>query len=353
MRWISLRDRRDFLTSTPRLQVGGRRNLARCLKGMNTFSDSFSLRIAVSKLASQQFGVISRKQLRNLGASSRSIDRLIETGRIHRIHQGVYLVGHTAIPAFGRDLAAVMAAGDDSYLSHYSAARAWRILSPSTHPLTNVTSVGRRFGKQAGIMPHSTRRLEEVDRRRFRGLIPITSPARTVLDIAGVATKSTFEAALGEVLVRDLCTEKDLFDVVDRYPRQPGSRRLRRYLVRGLAKPTRSPLERKFLKLLSDAGIPAPETNYNVAGLEVDCYWPEQRLAVELDGRAFHQENVQVERDIVRDSELAAAKIRVIRISWTQVTDQRLTTANRLRRMFNMAPIKSLPQAKPDAKAAA
>lgn len=302
------------------------------------------LRNRLAEIGGRQLGVVSNADLCALGATRDTILHLRRSGRIVQLHRGVYLVGHDSIPEWGREYAATVATGPDSYVSHYSAARIWGLIEPYPDAPINITTVRRRLRhKHEGVKCHSTARLERLDRYVFKELIPVTSPARTILDLAAVASLKVFENALGAALIAKVCERSRLFEVVMRYPRHPGARRLKNHLLSNRAQPTRSPLERRFLRLLERAHIPAPEVNSLVAGIEVDCFWPHFRLAVELDGRAFHSHDEQIERDMERDVQLASERITVLRISWRQVTRDGLATANRIRQLMGMPVLDSLP----------
>lgn len=174
---------------------------------------------------------------------------------------------------------------------------------------------------------HRVESLDPADRARRHG-IPITAPARTLIDLASEVRADELRAALGEAYALRIVTERQLLAAAERAVTRPGSALLRRVLAEEAGPAiTRSELERRFRGLLRDAGLPLPCTNVRVAGHEVDMLWPGQRLIVELDGFAFHGHRSAFERDRRRDAALAAAGYRVLRFTWRQVIEESLFVA--------------------------
>jgi very-short-patch-repair endonuclease len=169
---------------------------------------------------------------------------------------------------------------------------------------------------------------DEVTRLRE---IPITTPARTLLDLAATLPARELEQAiaLGERMYRG--TQRRLVALVARYPRRAGTPRLRE-LLDGSRHPalSRSEAEERLLELVRRAGLPAPDTNVPLHGYELDCFWPDASLAVEIDGYAFHADRAAFEADRRRDADLAARGVQVIRITWRQITDEPEVTLVRL-----------------------
>ena len=158
--------------------------------------------------------------------------------------------------------------------------------------------------------------------RRLNG-IPLTLPARTLLDLAATETQRDLERALSEARVLKLVSDKQLLHAIERTPSRKGTKALRVLLDHGPAI-TRSEAERRLLKLIRDANLPQPLTNVRLHGHTVDFCWPQNRLIVEFDGFAFHGHRRAFERDRKRDRTLVAAGYRVIRITWRQLTDESL-----------------------------
>jgi very-short-patch-repair endonuclease len=268
----------------------------------------------VAGLAGGQHGVVARWQLLALGLSSEAVKRRVAAGRLHRLHRGVFAVGHTALGADGRWMAAVLALGGNAVLSHDTAAAAWDLRrggSGAVH-VTVPSTAGRE--RRAGIRLHRSRTLTPGETTTHRG-IPITTPARTIVDLARNLKGRPLEHAL------DLADQRRLIDVADLNNR-PVPRSLRAVLSRYSegATPTRSELEERFLQLCDDHGIPRPQTNVVIEGHEVDFVWRSKRLIVEVDGYAYHRSPTAFEADRERDVTLAVAGWQVRRFTWAQVT---------------------------------
>jgi very-short-patch-repair endonuclease len=269
----------------------------------------------IAGLADRQHGVVTRRQLLAMGVGRGSIDWRVGT-RLHPVHRGVYAVGHSALTREGRWLAAVLACGPHAVLSHRSAAALWGI-RPSAAAAVEVavaTSVGRRHRR--GIAVHRTRALPQSELTELAG-IPLTTLARTLLDLAVVLDRRGLEKAIDDAERLGLF---DLTSIHAAFRSHPGRHALARALERG-AEPivTRSELEEHFLTLCERQDIPRPKVNARVGRFEVDFLWPNRRLIVETDGRASHETRAAFERDRARDAELTANGYRVVRFTYRQV----------------------------------
>lgn len=290
--------------------------------------DTTSRDRAIAELAAAQYGVVSRAQLLAAGISSAAIETRLRGHRLHAIHRGVYVVGHTALVPLARELAAVLACGPDAALSHRSAASLWQVLEAEDGPI-DVT-VPRSNRRRPGLRVHRSRVLRREDLRTVRG-VPVTSPARTLLDLAEVARDRELERAVDEAIVRRLISRAALAAAVDGANGHRGTGRLRRLLARGEEPAfTRSQAEERFLALVRSAGLPAPEVNVQVAGQLVDFLWRDRRVVVEIDGYRFHSSPAAFERDRLRDAELSASGFRVIRITWRQLSEEPFAVVARL-----------------------
>ena len=267
----------------------------------------------IAALAGCQHGVVTRSQLLALGMGDGAISRIARAGRLHRLYRGVFAVGHTVLTVEGRWMAATLATG--GVLSHATAAAAWD-LRPSSAGTIYVTvpgDPGRR--RRAGVKVHRSRTLEARDVVRHRG-IPITTPARTIIDLARMLKGRPLEQLL------DRAEHRNLVDFAD-LQRGPIPTSLQAVLSRYTATtPTRSELEERFLQLCDDHGIPRPQTNLIIEGHEVDFVWRDKRLIVEVDGYAYHRSPTAFEADRERDVTLALAGWQVRRFTWTQITQR-------------------------------
>ena len=228
----------------------------------------------------------------------------------------MYLVGPLETP-HSAAMAAVLAYGSGALLSHYPAAVLWASARRRPSRL-HVTVPGRDVRSRDGIRAHTTAHLDPADATRRHG-IPVTSPARTLLDVAATEPTSVLDRAANEARVLRLVSDHSLNEQFARYPNHRGVTALRQTT---LAEPklTRSEAEHRLLELIRAAQLPEPLTNARVAGYEVDFLWPDHRLVVEVDGYAFHSTRRSFERDRRRDADLTSRGYRVIRLTWRQIT---------------------------------
>jgi predicted transcriptional regulator of viral defense system len=287
---------------------------------------------ALADLAGRQWGVISRTQLTALGLGRGAVDARLSAGRLRRIHHGVYAIGGAALPREGRHLAAVLACGPGAVLSHTSAAVHWGLLAYDA-PRPEVTAPASRTGAP-GIRLHRTRSLDARDATTHRG-IPVTTVAKTLLDVAAQARKSHLEHALGQALRNQLYDHRAILDVLDRHRGRRGVKALRAATADDPAF-TRSELESRFRALCRRAGLPRPLSNVDVADAdhhphEVDFFFPAHRLVVETDGWRDHGTRLAFERDRAKDAALVAAGYTVLRFTKRQIDDDPDTVAERVR----------------------
>jgi very-short-patch-repair endonuclease len=276
---------------------------------------------AVARIAAAQHGVVSRAQLVAVGLGRSAIAHRLSNARLHRVHRGVYLVGHPVPTRFGPHAAALLSCGDGAVLSHQTAAALWGF-ADDQGPGIDVTVAGRDCGTRTGIRAHRVRRLHPSDRTR-KSLLPITAPTRTLLDLAEAVPQRHLERAIAEALVRRLTTEAKLERLLEGSPGRRGSRALRSLLdqAKGPAL-TRSEAERHLLALVRAGNLSPPETNARLGPYEVDFLWRQARLIVEVDGYAFHSSRTAFERDRARDAELQRGGYGVLRVTWRQLTEQ-------------------------------
>lgn len=279
------------------------------------------LDLAIAELASRQHGVAALAQLRVLGLSPSAMRKRVEAGRFHRIHAGVFAVGHTALRVEGRWMAAILASGPGAVLSHRPAA-ALLDLRPHDGLRVDVIAPNRRGRGQEGITPHH-QPLSETEITEVSG-IPCTTMTRTLIDIAPLVSLGALRRACNQAELRNGVDFSALRAAAAGSRR--GAKALRTVLADLAPEPelTRSELEERFLDLCRRVGIPRPSVNAVVpvdgGALEVDFCWRSQRLIVEADGRRFHGTESAFERDRRRDQQLAVAGWRVIRCTWLQVT---------------------------------
>jgi len=275
---------------------------------------------AIAAIAATQHGIVTREQLLIAGVGRGATDHRVACGRLHPVHRGIYLVGHAVAPPLAPEVAAVYACGTGAVLSHRSAAWLWG-LAPRPRGPVEVTVPGRD-GRRPGVRVHRARRLEPAD-RTTRESIPVTAPARTLLDLAEVASARELERAMDGAESRRLVRRRALEELMARTPGRRGARALAALLAReGGPTLTRSEAEERMLALVRTARLPRPRVNARLGRHEVDLLWKAQRLVVEVDGYAFHSSPAAFERDRLRDAELNAAGWGVMRITWRQLTGE-------------------------------
>ncbi len=273
----------------------------------------------IAAFADRQHGVADYRQLGRLGLGPGAIQHRAQTGRLHRLHIGVYAVGRRKVPRKGHWLAAVLACGPDALLSHRTAAALWGLLRDSGAAI-DVTVPGRSRRGSTGILVHNVRRLHDDDRAR-RDHIPVTSVARTLLDLAEGEPPRRLARAIDEAERLRPFDLRAIDELCARSKGRRGVRPLREALLRyrPSAPVTRSELERLFVEVCDGARLPRPAMNLFIAGHEVDAAWLEQGLVVEVDGFEFHRTRAAFEADRRRDAALQRQGLRVLR-----VTDRRL-----------------------------
>ncbi|MEO8093283.1 MAG: DUF559 domain-containing protein [bacterium] len=288
--------------------------------------------VAVRALARRQFWVVARRQLLGVGLGVDAIDHRLVSGRLHRLHRGVYAYGRADVSARGRWLAGVLACGEGALLSHQSAGALYGIVAAG-RPV-HVLSVHHASRADRLIAHHRTRAVDPHDRARRDG-IPVTSVARTLVDLATVldpmALRRCFEEADRVGIVA-------LAEVAAACTRTRGRRGtgVLRALVAEAAAPshTRSRLEAAFLGLCREHGLPPPEVNTSVAGLEVDMLWRQRSLVAELDGWEYHRARGAFESDRRRDARLAVAGYRVYRLTWRRLEREPEVVVTELRALL-------------------
>jgi very-short-patch-repair endonuclease len=294
------------------------------------------LEMAASQLARCQHGVVARRQLLELGFSRDQIGRRIRRGSLHVVQRGVYAVGHAVISIQGRWMAAVLAYGTGSALSHHSAGELWGVISRRGGPI-EVTSPDR-WRARRGVTVHQASipgdEVSVVDE------IPVTGISRTLFDLASSLPRERLEGAMNEAEVRGLTDRISVHALLERYPRRPGAAMLRAILndahrARGV---TRRELERRFAAALAETDLSKPRRNAHIAVagrfFEVDCLWQAQHLIIELDGGFVHGTWRTSERDRERDRLLIADGWRVARVTWRQLRDDAPAVMADLRRLL-------------------
>ncbi len=282
---------------------------------------------AILALSRRQHRNVTRAQLLALGLGPAAIAYRCRTGRLHRVHLGVYAVGAPPATPLEWAAAAVLACGPGAALSHQSALTLWGFQKRWRMPL-HVSVTGDR--RRPEIIIHQSPLLTRSDIRRQLG-IPVTSPARTLLDCAPDLPDRRLARIVADARRAGKLHRAALTDVVLRFPKHPGCACLGPTLERMDDAPTRSAFEDAFLVFCERFGLPRPQVNTRVCGYEVDALFAAERLIVELDGWDFHQDRDAFERDRRRDRDTLAGGFATIRITWERMTTSSDDEAERLR----------------------
>jgi len=259
----------------------------------------------IAAIAGRQHGVVTREQLAACGIDKSAVTRRLRAGRLHRLHRGVYAVGHRSLSWRGRWLAAVLAAGEGAVLSHASAAALWEFLRPVHGPIHATVAAAARRKKRPGLRLHRSRTLAPSEITHRHG-IAVTVPARTITDIRAAVEPYLFRRALRQAELAG-----------HRVPQLGTTRR------------TRSDLELLFLAVCERHGLPLPLVNHRVHGHLVDFYWPGHRLVVETDSWDYHRGSVAFEDDHGRELALRRHGLAVRRYTGAQIeTEPRAVVAD-------------------------
>jgi hypothetical protein len=239
---------------------------------------------SIARLARLQHGVVARWQLLEAGVTVHQIELRLRNGRLHEIHRGVYLVGHTVPPPLAIEQAALLACGDGAALSHRSAAKLWNLLPyPASAPAWVTIPQARRVARSGICIRRAA--VPRRDIRQRHGIRPV-SPPRTILDLSTLIDLSDLESVVAEADFRGLASQALGL---------PGGPRR-----------TRSPAEIQMVRLLRAAGMSGYETNARIHGYEVDVLWRSEQVAVEIDGWDAHSGRLAFERDRLKTAELSA-----------------------------------------------
>ncbi len=288
----------------------------------------------IGALAEGQHGVVSRRQLLAIGVTPSMLNRALQAGRLVPLHRGVYAVGHRRLRTEGHWLAAVLAVGPGAALSHRDAA-ALHGLRPSNRPRIDVTTTRRGRTRLPGVEVHHTTVLAPRDVTTIDA-IPVTTVARTLVDLAQTVPRHHLAKALREAEHLRTADSREIEDVMHRTRTRkgPGHAALRAVLAehrhRG-TQLTRSLLEDRFLALVDAHDLPRPRANFHVAGREVDAVWPAARLAVELDGWERHKDRHAFQHDREKANALTEAGYTVLRFTHDDVVRRPAATARSLR----------------------
>jgi very-short-patch-repair endonuclease len=268
----------------------------------------------IARIARRQHGVVTSVQLRSAGLTKHGITRRCKAGRLHRLHRGVYAVGHTRLSFEGRCLAAVLAIGCTAAVSHRSAASLWGMLPPHGGPVDVTVEGNGGRSRREGIRLHRSSTFTAALRTRRHG-IELTKPRRTLRDLHRTSPRPLFGRAVRKALDLRLIGSDDL---------------------RSEDELTRSELERLFRSVCRRHRLPRPELNARVDRFEVDFLWRDRALIVETDGFRHHADRLAFERDRAKDARLQSLGFRVLRFTHRQLTAEPSAVVAALRSLLDL-----------------
>jgi very-short-patch-repair endonuclease len=268
-------------------------------------------------LVERQHGVVTRAQLLEHGFPAKAIKHRVANGRLHPLSRGVYAVGRPQVTRRGRWMAAVLSCGRQAVLSHGSAAALWEMAS-DRYGRIEVSVHKRSPHRRAGLVVHRRAGLTVEDVTRHEG-IPVTTPVCTLVDLAPRLGSRRLEKAIKEADVRGLVDPDTLRAALGEMRGRRGVAILRETLDRRTFTLTDSELERRFLPIAREAGLPLPHTQHTVNGFRVDFFWPELGLVVETDGLRYHRTPAQQAMDRVRDQAHTASGLTPLRFTHAQI----------------------------------
>jgi very-short-patch-repair endonuclease len=269
-------------------------------------------------LAKRQHGIVARRQLLDLGFSRQAIEHRLRSGRLHAVHVGVYAVGRSELSEYGRWMAAVLACGDEAMLSHSSAAALWRI-GPEQRNVIELSLPSPFQKRRRGLRIHRRPSLNpQRDITREYG-IPVTTPVQTLIDMSLRLDRTGVERMINEADKYNLVHPPQLREALDERAGEKGAAKLCFILDRRTFRLTKEELERRFLPLAREAGLPTPLTGQFVNDFEVDFYWTDLGLVVETDGLRYHRTPAEQARDRLRDQAHTASGLTPLRFTHEQV----------------------------------
>lgn len=288
----------------------------------------------IADLAGRQHGRVAGWQLRAIGLGRGAIQHRVRTGRLHRVHRDVFAVGSVVETLRGRWMAAVLACGPTAVLSHYDAGRLHGIVRGGGRWIHVTVAERSRHGRD-GIKVHRVRSLDPQDHGRLHE-IPVTSVARTLLDLAEVLPPRRLAQAIEEAERLRIFDLTQIRATVGRNRGRRGIPLLSAGCGAALeeARHARSEFERELLAACVEAGLPLPALNTTVEDEEVDAHWLGTTMLAELDGWRWHRTRQAFERDRAKSLKLEDAGYTVIRLTWRQLTAEREVTVSRLRRLL-------------------
>jgi hypothetical protein len=270
----------------------------------------------LAKRAAQQHGVVTAKQLVSLGFSRHQVGDMADRGHLHRLYRGVYAVGHVKLTRDGRLMAALLAAGRSAFLSHRTAVAMHQLRSMNLRRI-EVTVVGGPTRKIAGVVVHRTRTAPvRGELTTVNGLTVSTVP-RLLVELSATETKQELTKLITVAVRKHAFSHDSLERALEHHAGRPGIGTLKAAYAAYRPHPDRkSTLELAFDELLEQhPEIPEPLRNVDSDAGELDYYWPDHDVVLELDGRPYHLAVEDIERDRLKDAKLLTQGIRPLRVT--------------------------------------
>lgn len=280
----------------------------------------------LARLASAQWGVVTRRELLAAGITHAEIRHRLHVGSLIRAYRGVYRVGHRTPSVEAQYIAAVRACGEGAVLCRLAAAYLLALVKGKPPRPQVMTPTLHRV---QGLLTCRSRR---IDATTYRG-IPVTTVPRTLVDLAAALTFDELARACHEAGVLHGTKPRDVAAVLARLRNTKGATNLRA-ILEGDARVTLSLLEKAFLELLVEHGFPLPQMNRPADGRRVDCRWPEHRLTVELDSYRFHHSRHAWEQDRRREREARARGDEFRRYTYGDVVEDRRYVVSELKALL-------------------
>jgi predicted transcriptional regulator of viral defense system len=292
----------------------------------------------IAQLAERQHGLVTLPQLQLLGLGRSGVSRRVRSGRLHRIHRGVYAVGRPRLTQSGHWLAAILACGSRAVLSHRSAA-ALHGIRPDSRAKTDVTLASPSARSRPTIDVHRSSTLEPADITAVNA-IPCTTVARTLVDLGDVVTRGAVKQAVDQAEMLRVFDGRAVHEAIERAGRRRGPAALRSVLE-SYEEPTltNKGIEERFLALCRRATLPSPAVNAWITcddgvSYKADFLWRSRKLIAETDGRDVHTTRKAFEHDRLRDQRLTLAGYTVVRFTWRQVADEPGSVVEALRTLL-------------------
>lgn len=268
----------------------------------------------LARTAARQHGVVEVSQLRSIGYSASAVSRCVQRGFLNRIYPRVYRVAGSRRTSEQRAMAAALWAGPSAMVSHSTAAQLWGFGHGDT--LIHVTSERQLTSPPPGVRAHVSNVLSKRDRGTLRA-VPLTSPPRTLLDLAATATASALLPLVERAVLEDIVTPQQLRAAIGRARGRRGCRTLERVLDAGLRDGRwSSALERRVERVLRAAALPIFVREHEVGPFRLDFAWPSRRVGVEADGRRWHSSERDFARDRAKLNLLTTRGWRILRVTW-------------------------------------